>query len=152
MKKYYFLVYVLLMFLVTGCQTKVDKKYTSQESMVEKDMKIVIENDGKSIVFELNTSPASQSLYKQLPLELNIEDYGSKEKIFYPPESLNTNGTPMAQGPSGTLAYFSPWGNVAIYYGECGAYNGLYALGQAVEGEELISQLKGHIKISQVKE
>lgn len=57
---------------------------------------------------------------------------------------------PLAKGPSGTLAYFEPWGNVVLYYGECGGASGLYALGEAVSGTEQIETLSGEIRIEVV--
>ena len=36
--------------------------------------------------------------------------------------------------PAGTLAFFSPWGNVVMFYGAASRYSGLYILGKAIEG------------------
>lgn len=58
--------------------------------------------------------------------------------------------TPLAEGSSGTLAYYAPWGNVVLYYGECGGASGLYALGKAVSGTEQIESLSGEIQIEAV--
>lgn len=102
------------------------------------------------IVFQLNDSPAADSLYNQLPLSIWVEDYAGSEKIFYPPEKLDTADTPPAQGPAGTLAYYAPWGNVAVFYGECGGFDGLYALGEAVAGAGFLSALAGEVQIEAV--
>lgn len=110
-------------------------------------MRVRIEADTQVIVFRLNDSPAAQSFYEQLPLSIWVEDYAGSEKIFYPPEELDARNTPMAEGPAGTLAYYEPWGNVAIFYGECGGASGLYALGEAVSGAEQIESLAGEIRI-----
>lgn len=53
-----------------------------------------------------------------------------------------------SDGPFGTLAYFSPWGNVVMYYSECGEYPGLYIMGEAIEGEDLIEKLSGTISVT----
>lgn len=55
--------------------------------------------------------------------------------------------TPLAEGPAGTLSYFEPWGNVAVYSGECGEASGVYELGEAVSGTEYIEGLAGKIQI-----
>ena len=60
------------------------------------------------VVFALNDSAAAQALYAQLPLTLPVEDYGGNEKIFYPPEELDVQDAPLAEGPAGTLAYYAP--------------------------------------------
>ena len=110
-------------------------------------MRVRIEADTQVIVFRLNDSPAARSFYEQLPLSIRVEDYAGSEKIFYPPEELDVRNTPMAEGPAGTLAYYEPWGNVAIFYGECGGASGLYELGEAVSGADQIESLTGEIQI-----
>lgn len=102
------------------------------EPVKESDTELLVQltnEKGEVILFALNDSNAAKSLYEQLPLSLEIEDYSNTEKIFYPPEKLDTTDAPMAEGPEGTLAYYAPWGNVAIYYGDCGGASGLYQLG-----------------------
>lgn len=106
--------------------------------------------EGDKIIFQLNNSPAADEFYNQLPLFIQAEDYAGSEKIFYLPEELNTSNTPMAQGPVGTLAYYEPWGNVAIFYGECGGASGLYELGEVIFGTEFIAKLNGEIQIEAV--
>ena len=107
---------------------------------------------GAAVMFRLNGSAAASSLYRQLPLSVGIEDYAGSEKIFYPPEGLDTSGAPLAQGPAGTLAYYEPWGDVALFYGNCGGASGLYALGEAVSGAELIPSLAGEVQIDKAEE
>ncbi len=79
-----------------------------------------------------------------------MEDYAGSEKIFYPPEALDVNDTPLAEGPAGTLAYYAPWGDVAIFYGECRGANGLYALGEVISGGAQIESLTGEVRIEKV--
>ena len=115
-------------------------------------MRIQIITDTQSILFQLNHSPAALSLYEQLPLTLAVENYADNEKIFYPPEKLDVSDTPPAEGPAGTLAYYEPWGDVAIFYGECPGASGLYELGEAISGAEQIKDLAGEIRIEKWEE
>jgi hypothetical protein len=69
------------------------------------------------------------------------------EKIFYPPEKLNTTDTPQADAQVGTLAYYAPWGNVVMFYGNFGSAPGLYALGHAISGSAHIREMSGKIQI-----
>lgn len=110
-------------------------------------MKISVEANGKSTVFELNGSPAARDLYRQLPLAIAVEDYANKEKIFYPPKKLDTADTPQANAREGTLAYYAPWGNVVMFYESFGSASGLYELGKAVSGVENIRRMSGTIQI-----
>nr|WP_286167049.1 cyclophilin-like fold protein [Clostridium sp. D33t1_170424_F3] len=109
-------------------------------------------NDSDAILFRLNDSTAASSLYRQLPLAVQIEDYAGSEKIFHPPEKLDVSNTPLAQGPAGTLAYYEPWGDVVFFYAACKGASGLYELGEAVSGAELIPTLSGEIRITEAEE
>ncbi len=101
-----------------------------------------------TVVFELNTSTAAKDLYGQLPLTIAVEDFGSNEKIFYPPEKLGTTNTPLAEAAkAGTLAYYAPWGDVVMFYNNFSSAPGLYKLGNAISGTEHIENLTGTILI-----
>jgi hypothetical protein len=110
-------------------------------------MKISVKANGKTTVFELNNSPAARDLYAQLPLSIKVENYSNNEKIFYPPEKLNTTDTPQADARIGTLAYYAPWGDVVMFYRSFGSAPGLYELGHAVSGSEYIQGMSGTIRI-----
>ncbi len=110
-------------------------------------MAISVTADGKTTVFQLNNSTAARELYAQLPLSIEVEDYGDNEKIFYPPKKLNTAETPKADAKAGTLAYYAPWGDVVMFYKKFGSASGLYELGHAVSGSEHIKGMSGTIKI-----
>lgn len=102
---------------------------------------------GNAILIRLNDSAAAKSLYEQLPLTVQMEDYGGIEKIFYPPAELDTTDAPLAQGPAGILAYYQPWGDVALFYGDCGGASGLYELGETISGTDHIANLAGEVRI-----
>lgn len=153
----------ILLFSLVGCSTRNSRQAetagqaqgstSGREDRVQKEQKIRIQSrDGQNIVFRLNNSPASQSLYEQLPLSVQIEDYSDNEKIFYPPKELDTDSTPLAEGPPGTLAYYAPWGDVAVFYGECQGASGLYEIGEIVSGRDQIRNLKGEVKIEAATE
>lgn len=137
---------------VTETQIPVSEELTSEaDETIVNELQIRVEGeDGQNIVFQLNDSPAANTLYDQLPLSISVDNYSHNEKIFYPPEELDTSETPLAVGPVGTLAYYAPWGNVVLFYGECGGAGGLYALGEAVSGTEQIETLSGEIHIEAV--
>ena len=114
-------------------------------------MKIRVSDGTNDITFELNETSAAKSLYGMLPLEVKVENYSNNEKIFYPPTTVSY-GDDCIEGdcPAGTLALFSPWGNVVMYYGAASRYSGLYILGQAVEGADNIQNLTGTIRVEAV--
>ena len=103
------------------------------------------------IICELNEGTAADSLYEQLPLTIEVEDYSTNEKIFYPPQALDTGSSPLAQAGAGTLAYYEPWGDVVFFYGDYNENPSLFELGQVVSGSELISQMSGTITVEAVE-
>lgn len=137
---------------VTETQIPASEELTSEaDENIVNELQIRVEGeDGQNIIFQLNDSPAANTLYEQLPLSISVDNYSHNEKIFYPPDELDTSETPLAGGPAGTLAYYAPWGNVVLFYGECGGASGLYALGEAVSGTEQIETLSGEIHIEAV--
>lgn len=108
-------------------------------------MQMVVEYNGNTIAFELNDSQAARALYDQLPLTVEIEDFSTNEKIFYPPEGLDTSDAPLASGGAGTLAYYAPWGDVVLFYDAFGGNGSLYELGHAAAGGEWIETLSGTV-------
>ena len=116
-------------------------------------MKIKVSDGTNAVTFELNETSAAKSLYGMLPMDVAVENYSNNEKIFYPTATV-TYGSDCIEGdcPAGTLALFSPWGNVVMYYGAASRYSGLYILGNAVEGAGLIKNLAGTIHIEKVGE
>jgi hypothetical protein len=110
-------------------------------------MQISVKANDKTTVFELNNSPAARDLFAQLPLSISVENYSNKEKIFYPPEKLDTTDTPQADAQTGTLAYYAPWGDVVMFYGSFGSAAGLYELGHAISGSEYIQEMSGTILV-----
>ncbi|SIQ92188.1 cyclophilin-like fold protein [Halanaerobium kushneri] len=118
---------------------------TNEEEEIK--MGIRVESDGKTIVFKLNESTAARSLYEQLPMTIEVENYSNNEKIFYPENKLDVSDTPAADAKDGTLGYYAPWGDVIMFYGDFGSASGLYELGKVVSGGENIASLSGIIKI-----
>ncbi len=110
-------------------------------------MKISVSDGKNKIVYELNSSEQSKSLYSQLPLKVQIENYSTNEKIFYPKEKLPLKNGVECSGDLGTLAYFSPWGNVVLFYGKFNEYPGLFILGKAIDGSENIKNLSGIVNV-----
>ena len=114
-------------------------------------MRIRVSDGTHAITYELNGTSAAKSLYGMLPLEVAVENYGNNEKIFYPPTAVSYGADCIEDDcPAGTLALFSPWGNVVMYYGAASRYSGLFILGKAVEGADNIRNLAGTIRVDAV--
>ena len=114
----------------------------AQDNEEDADEMRMVVNDGEhEIVFQLNDSEAAKELYDQLPLSIEVENYSSNEKIFYPPQTLDTDDAPGASGAIGSLAYYAPWDDVVMFYDSITPGDGLYELGEAISGSEDIEDL-----------
>ena len=118
------------------------------ETKEEEPMRVRVASDEYEIIYALNDSQAAKDFYAQLPLTLEVENYSTNEKIFYPPKELDVSDAPAADAEKGTLAYFAPWKDVVMFYDHFGAGSGLYALGEAVSGRDGIEKLTGTITVS----
>ncbi|MFF8375638.1 cyclophilin-like fold protein [Streptomyces sp. NPDC015661] len=80
-------------------------------------MNIRLTIDGHAVDATLNDSTTARDLVSLLPLTLDVEDFHQTERIGYPPRKLDTTGAPDASHPkAGDLAYYAPWGNLALFH------------------------------------
>lgn len=80
-------------------------------------MEVRMTVDGQEVTITLLDNATARSLWEQLPLTLEFEDYNSTEKIAYPPEDLSQEGAPASYDPdAGDVTVYGPWGNIAIFY------------------------------------
>ncbi len=111
-------------------------------------MKICIEIAGKAISATLDDTPTARDFASLLPLSLMLEDFAETEKVSQLPRRLSTEGAPEAITPkAGELAYYEPWGNLAIFHKDFRRSPRLVRLGVLDSGIELI-RLRGPLKIT----
>ncbi|MBP6655317.1 MAG: hypothetical protein KA182_10690 [Propionivibrio sp.] len=111
-------------------------------------MQIRLTINGHSTTATLDDNPTARDFYSLLPLTLTLEDYASTEKIAYPPRKLSTQGAPAGVDPEvGDVAYYAPWGNLALYYRDFGYSAGLIRLGRFDAGVEALSA-RGSLKVT----
>jgi hypothetical protein len=95
----------------------------------------------------LNDSKTSRDFISLLPLTLTLEDYAGTEKISDLPRRLSTEGAPSGSDPSvGDIAYYTPWGNLAIFYRDFRYSAGLVILGKIDSGIEAFNA-RGSVKV-----
>jgi hypothetical protein len=94
-------------------------------------MKIRIDVDGGTVMGTLdNNSQAAKDFIALLPLTLTLKDYNATEKVSDLPRRLSTKGAPPGFDPSiGDIAYYAPWGNLAIFYKDFAYSSGLVKMG-----------------------
>jgi hypothetical protein len=109
-------------------------------------MKLHITIDKTEIIATLKDHPTSTDFIAMLPLSLILEDFGGKEKINDLPKKLSITGAPVGSKPSkGDIAYYAPWGNLAIFYQDAPYVNGLIILGKIDANAELIKAARSII-------
>mgnify|MGYP007112212838 CR=1 FL=1 len=94
-------------------------------------MKIRLVINGHALSATLEDGAATRDFLAQLPLTLQLEDYAATEKIAPLPRPLSTAGAPAGVTPvAGDLAFYAPWGNLAIFHKPFGYSKGLVRLGR----------------------
>ncbi|MFE6621120.1 cyclophilin-like fold protein [Streptomyces sp. NPDC057740] len=94
-------------------------------------MTIRLTVDGHPIDATLNSGATARDFAALLPLTLKLSDFHETEKIADLPRRLSTSGAPdAAEAKPGDLAYYAPWGNLALFYRGSGSSDaGLIILG-----------------------
>ena len=111
-----------------------------------KSMKIRIKVGEKEATGTLSDSQTARDFVSLLPPSLTLEDYAKTEKISDLPRRLSTDGAPAGSDPSvGDIAYYAPWGNLAIFYRDFGDSNGLVILGK-MDGDVEAFSARGSLK------
>ena len=103
-------------------------------------MKLRLTVEGKAIEATLLDNATARDFASLLPLTLTLEDYNATEKISYLPRKLSTAGAPAGVDPaSGDIAYYAPWGNLAIFYKDFGYSKGLIRFGRIDSGLDALA-------------
>ncbi len=124
-----------------------DKSANSETENNERKLKMTV--DGQEIAITLYDTPAANSLYEMLPLDLDFEDFNSVEKIAYLDSPLITEGEPDSFDPDvGDLCYYVPWGNLSIFYKDFRNSNSLVSLGRIDSGMEIILGMTGDFTVT----
>ncbi|MEG4007245.1 cyclophilin-like fold protein [Microcoleus sp. Pol11C1] len=111
-------------------------------------MKINIKVGNKVITATLIDSKTTQDFISLLPLTLTLEDHANTEKISNLPRRLSTEDAPPGSDPAvGDIAYYAPWGNLAMYYNDFGYSNGLVILGK-IDGDIETLNVPGSVEVT----
>lgn len=96
-------------------------------------------NDGTAIVLTIEDhvitgtlldNPAANALMEQLPLTLSFDDFNSVEKVAPLAAPLPMTGMPAGADPEvGDIGFWAPGGDLVLYYGDVGYWNGIARLG-----------------------
>ena len=94
-------------------------------------MRIRITTTDRAFTAVLEDSETARDFASLLPMEIALTDYNRTEKVANLPRPLSTAGAPAGADPIvGDLAYYAPWGNLAIYYRDFAYSPGLVRFGR----------------------
>jgi hypothetical protein len=121
----------------------------NEDSDTAGDVRIKISFNNEEVIVKMFDNPTSRDFLTLLPLTITLEDYASTEKIHYLSRELSTEEAPSGSDPSvGDFAYYSPWGNIIIYYRDFGYSNGLIKLGKIESGVEKFESIPDNIPVT----
>jgi hypothetical protein len=113
-----------------------------------KAMKFRMDVDGTDATATLDDNATSRDFASLLPLTLTLDDYNGTEKISDLPKTLSTHGAPEGVDPAvGDMAYYAPWGNLAIFYKDFEYSRGLVKLG-AIESGARAFERPGSLRVT----
>jgi hypothetical protein len=94
-------------------------------------------------------SETTRDFISLLPLTLTLSDYAQTEKVSDLPRRLSMAGAPEGVNPDvGDIAYYAPWGNLAIYYRDFGYSRGLVKLGSIDSGIQELTAMSGDFSVT----
>ncbi len=137
MKKYLFTIIVSALCVITTAQNTVEANKGST-------MKLRIKVGTEVLIATMLDTETSRDFVSMLPLALHMKDYSGTEKISDLPRKMSTKDAPEGYDPSvGDITYYSPWGNLAIFYRDFGYAKGLIKLGSIDGGIEKLTGMHG---------
>ncbi|MEU4250187.1 cyclophilin-like fold protein [Amycolatopsis sp. NPDC026612] len=111
-------------------------------------MNIRLTTDGRVVNATLNDSAAARDFASLLPLTLELSDFHETERIADLPRRLATAGAPASADPeAGDVAFYAPWGNLAIYYRDAPRADGVVILGRLADGGAEVLATAGRVTI-----
>jgi hypothetical protein len=104
-------------------------------------VRVRIITEGTTVFARLEDNATAKDFAALLPMTVTLRDYARTEKIADLPRRLSTDGAPPGFDPSvGDIAYYAPWGNLAIFYRDFGYAGSLVKLGALESGAAAFSR------------
>lgn len=144
---------------VTGSvQEPAEETVTIEESQTaggdtvssESNVRIKMTFNNEEVMVRMHDNPTTRDFLALLPLTVTLEDYAGTEKIAKLSKRLSTKDALAGSDPSvGDFTYYSPWGNIAIFYRDFGYADGLIVLGSIEPGGvEKLASMNGDFAVT----
>ncbi|MFP5109424.1 cyclophilin-like fold protein [Neobacillus sp. C211] len=134
---------------VQNKQNNKDSTIDNGGLVIMEDVKVKLTFNNEEVMVNMYDNSASRDFLAQLPLTITLEDYVGKEKISVLQKRLLADHVQSGNQPKkGDFAYYSPWGNLAIFYnGLADATNDLIILGKIESGKENFEKINGDFTV-----
>ncbi len=114
-------------------------------------MKVKITLDDGVYFATLSDNPTSQSFWQKLPIISKLENYANNEKVVYLKEQLSIKQAPVGyMSKTGDIAYYAPWGNIAMFFDKGDYAQGLVYMGK-FDGDLTALSKSNHIKFERAE-
>jgi hypothetical protein len=111
-------------------------------------MKIRMTIEGTVVTATLDDNETARDFASLLPLTLTLKDYAATEKISDLPKKLSTQDAPPGHEPSaGDIAYYAPWGNLALFHKDFEYSPALVRLGSIDSGVQALRR-PGQLRVT----
>lgn len=109
-------------------------------------MKIRLIINDQTLSATLEDSVPAREFAAQLPITLQLEDHAATEKIAQLPYGLSIAGEPDGFTPvAGDIAFYAPWGNLALFHRPFRYSKGLVRLGR-IQGDLQALRAEGPVE------
>lgn len=103
-------------------------------------MKVYVRSGQTVMAGHIDDTPAGRDFCALLPLTLTVQDYANAEKIADLPKPLSLARAPKGSSAEpGDIAYYAPWGNIALFYQSAAFAPGLVKLGRLTTDFDILS-------------
>ena len=103
----------------------------------------------KSMTATLEDNPTARDFAALLPLTVTLREFSPAEKVSGAlPRRLSEEGAPATDaGAVGDIAYYAPWGNIALYRGQGPDAAGVIKIARITSGMEALQQ-PGQVRVT----
>ncbi len=137
------LMYIILLILMVSSLEVCSKEKSEAKNTKVTEMKIRLIFNDAVLTAAMYDNPTARDFISLLPLTIKLEDYAGTEKVSDLSRKLSLKDAPSGSDPSiGDIAYYSPWGNLAIYYRDFSYSGGLIILGKIDSGVNYLEKWK----------
>jgi len=125
MKKILLIFWGIILTILLSAYNETENEPKKNPELIIENMKLKVTIGDVVLTATFADNPTAKDFILLLPLTVKLDDYASSEKIFYSERKLSTKNAGSINAVAGDITYYSPWGNVAIFYKDFGISSSL---------------------------